>query len=297
LEKTASQPLFFAMPASGHNNNLLQRIKRINGIRQKNYRGGIMLINSVCITFMAALFLFIAADNRQQGSAFYSSPGMKASHVIANLGSSDSPRDQYFVTADPVVPKDIQQESTLPADPEMTLVIPQQPSKEYANVDLKGWIVPKLNNLQQKELDKSVAAIEKVVKSRQWEKVEKELNDQYYSMEQKDSLKNLFSRKFDNLNLGNLTQNLRLNFNSINWEPVDQNLRNELAKLKLDSMIRVNEQTIQYLQMAQEYLNENKMDAFPDSDMTLQQIEKNKRSTKASLQKLQNMRHKKIVHI
>ncbi len=290
LEQHSFRPVFFALPVSGNKNHLLRRIERIHGLGKNRLAAGKTILRSLCTAFIAVVIFAYGTQKHQPAQASFSFPlhaDISSRPVIAaNTGVHD------IVLQDEKKLKGIPAAITDPVPPaSINLALPG-----YTNADMKEMIMPELTSRQEKELNKGMDAIKKVYEASQWDKIEKNL-DRKYSQETKDSLKNVFSSGIEQNNWDALTDKIRLNINTINWEPLEDKLANELARIQMDSLVKVTEKAIASYDQAEKVLNENKLKAIPDTDISLQLLKKNQRSAKASLDKILSIRRKKIVHI
>ena len=90
---------------------------------------------------------------------------------------------------------------------------------------------------------------------------------------------------------------MRLSYEQINWDDVNQKINNSLAQIKLDSLQQQINFSLKTLINVEKALKENNINAIPDTDITLQVIIENQQKAKDQLQKLKAAQVKKIVRL
>ena len=90
---------------------------------------------------------------------------------------------------------------------------------------------------------------------------------------------------------------MRLSYEQINWDDVNQKINNSLAQIKLDSLQQQINFSLKTLINVEKALKENNINAIPDTDITLQVIIENQQKAKDQLQKLKAAQVRKIVRL
>jgi uncharacterized protein with NRDE domain len=90
---------------------------------------------------------------------------------------------------------------------------------------------------------------------------------------------------------------LRLSYDHIDWNKVNDQVATSLAQIKLDSIQHEVKLTLNNLIDLETLLKENKATSIPDTDVSLELIKENQQKANAQLDKIKAIRNKKIVRL
>ncbi len=311
LEKAnhLSRPL--AVAAAGKKNDLLHRIELILGIYKKpvisfNRLAG-LFAGLLCVIALNALLIFSKPEKDNEAVAF--------THLSSPF---------FFFTGDntsPVTPITAADKQTSPAvtslketfaDAEKIRAV-VHPSANQANtyynynnneaaplivnVNYKPIVeVPQLKSYQEDQVKETIDASKKVLEEGQWKAVEKNIADALTTYE-KANLKSAYQKEFDKVDLTKWEDKLRLSYNLMDWDRINEQLGKAVYEIKLDSLQKVYHDAVTGLITLEQQMNECNEKGIPDTDITLQLVEQRKQQAQNVLNNLKAIRSKKIIHL
>jgi hypothetical protein len=90
---------------------------------------------------------------------------------------------------------------------------------------------------------------------------------------------------------------LRIAYDKIEWSKVNEQLNKALAEIKIDSLHHAYSQALIELNSLQKELCENNLKGIPDSDVSLDAIEKGKKEIQTAIECIKKVKTKKIAHL
>ncbi|HET6995947.1 MAG TPA: M56 family metallopeptidase [Chitinophagaceae bacterium] len=311
LEKLSYLPRPLAVAAAGKKSDLLNRIECVLGVQKKQ----VISFNKIAGLF-AGLLCFIAVN----ALLIANKPG-KTTGETASLTDMSSPL--YFFTesdkgtkaSKPVsAPQETIARSIVnharPIGTETTAqkdaATPEPEIEEFALAQYKfaklvepAPGVPAIKELkayQEQQVKEALDASKKILEQKQWKDVEKNIAD-VMTEEEKDVLKCQYEKELSKVDWTKMKQKLSLAYDKIDWTTINDNLSSALVEIKLDSLQQVYVQTMTELSVVQNQLCENNLKAIPDTDVSLESIEQNKKKVQKALNTLHKVKARKIIHL
>ena len=138
--------------------------------------------------------------------------------------------------------------------PEQHFVLKEpERARDFALVDQRMQLEPKLKKYQEKQVKGTVEATKKILEEGQWKQVEKNVADALTENE-KACLKQKYDMDLAKVNWQNLENKLRLSYNNINWEKVNTQLNTAITTIKLDSLTEVYNIALDDLNKAEDWM-------------------------------------------
>jgi len=131
-----------------------------------------------------------------------------------------------------------------------------------------------------------------VLKTLQWQEVEKSIADAMTSQE-KNQAKQEFIQEVESLNWKNMEKTLKSEYENVDWVSVNEKLGTALIQIKLDSAQKVYSKAVVHLQKAQN----NCSSLLPIPDVSACQVQKAKEELQKEIRKIDTLKTKKIVRL
>ena len=284
------------MAAAGKNHDLLNRIESILGMRNKGWNP-VRQLSIAFLTMMGiTLFTFFVSVNKQapkQGfytlsnelSPYYFLNGKKGSsnNFIAKVAGTKTATKERLATN--LVEHVFNEENPIDES-----VAPQF-------ISYTTPVVPELAPDEESKVKEAVDATKKILKESEWKAMEKNYADAFSAAEKTQLKSEYNSEMVDKVNWNKLEEQLRLSYSQINWEDVHQKINTSLFQIKLDSVQQQINCNLKTLINVEKAMKENKVDAIPDTDITLQFVLENQQKAKDQLAKIKAVKVRKIVRL
>jgi hypothetical protein len=315
LEKNNFMRQRMAVAASGQRNDLLHRIEKILGIEKRktpDFRklGG-LLAGLICIIGLNAIFFFSSPVIQNNPLAF--SAFTNPFYQLVSDGREftiDKPVQKPKTEPQIAAVKRVSTNRLNPINKkidhirEVNVVIPEQHfvvraaerAGDYALVDQRMQLEPKLKKYQEEQVKGTVEAAKKILEEGQWKQVEKNVADALTENE-KECLKQKYYVNVANVNWQKLEDKLRLSYNNINWEKVNTQINTAITTIKLDSLTEVYNVALDDLNKAEEWMRQNKAISIPDTDLQLNEIKVHKEQVHKQLETIKAIKERKIIHL
>lgn len=297
LEQTKQRQMVMAF--AGKNADLLHRIESILGMRNKGWNP-LRQVSFAALTMLGiVLFHFLVSTSYKEAPA----------QKLYTLSSELSP--YYFMNGKAVladklvannnyVAKD-QKKNIVEISKNDVLVLEKITdnaiaSPAFMHVNYTTPIIPELAPEQEQKVKEAVDATKKILQESEWKAVEKNYAEVLNTVE-KMKMRSEYKYESDKVNWNKLEDQLRLAYTQINWENVDQKISTSLAQIKLDSIQQQLTLNLKGLIDLEKVMKENKVNAIPDSDITLQLVVENQQKAKDQIEKFKSARVKKIVRL
>ncbi len=302
LEKSNYGQRTFALAATGKKNELLHRIELILGITKKPvvsfYKLAGLLAGLLCIISLNALLILSKPLNGSQPASFahLSSP---FSEFTAAGGEprKTSVQTPAFKSAPIVKLKQVPPKTS----PLHNISIAAASDFVKANLSYiqAGFIAPEephLKKYQEQQVEDAVEASKKVLKETQWKSVEKGIAD-VFTQKEKAELKADYQQEMDKFDWSKLENKLRLSYDIVDWNRVNEQLSKAVKQIRVDSLISVCDEALNKLDQVHRELALNKLDGIPDTDITMKTLEDKKQAVQKTITTLRLVHTKKIVHL
>ncbi|MBK6935721.1 MAG: hypothetical protein IPH18_01680 [Chitinophagaceae bacterium] len=294
------QPVFF-LAAAGEKESLYDRINLILGIPQKNTRK-IISRHTLLAFLFCGLFVFegvwftankqndkVAADSV---SLTYSAPAL---YTTANNFSDDwanrAGKKAEVVSAG----KQNETITTLPEEDVMPVSLPAD-NTGLQFVNYRQVAVPVLKKYQEKLVKSTVDASRKIIEELQWKQVEKNLAE-VFTAEEKKELHRLYAKEVKDFDWGQWENRLRIAFDKVDWETVNDQLIKTANQVRIDSLQTVYNEALTRLNKAETVLIENNKSSVPDTDISIRSIGERKEKINSMLDSLRSIRSRKIINL
>lgn len=304
LEKAnhCTRPL--AVAAAGKKYDLLQRIELILGIHKKpvisfNRLAG-LFAGLLCVITLNALLIFSRPANGNKEVAF---THLSSPFLYLTGDDNNKQATEVRVKETPVIAKtnstDAGQGNAVKAGLKMMHPEndPGTAASPFINVKFNQPIeIPKLKSYQEAQVKQAMALSKRVIQETEWKTLEKTIADVMTTRE-KDKIKSAYDEEFAKMNWQEWENKLRMAYDRVDWNRINDQLGKAVMDIKIDSLQKVYNNVIADMSMIKEKLNECKLNGIPDTDITLQSIEKNKEKVQNFLNKLTVVRAKKIIRL
>ncbi len=312
LEKNNHQPKPLALAAAGKKNDLLHRIEWIMGVKKKpvvsfNKLAG-MFAGLLCIIALNALVILSKpakeTDRKSASFATLSSPF----YFFTGDGDAGAPMMAAETTTDKIIENEAAEENTTEiAEAAGTAEAESLPDLEQkiqaiihpfvmAVANMEQPKVPELKKYQEDQIRVALDASRKVLQEGQWKEVEKNIAE-VFTEAQKDELKVEYMKEMSKLDLKKWEKKLTLAYNNIDWERVNIQLNTAVTNICIDSLHRVYSKALDNLSMVQKEMEMDSLEAIPDTDITICEVEKKKHEVEKTLNKLKAVRAKKVIRL
>ncbi|MFN2458951.1 MAG: M56 family metallopeptidase [Chitinophagaceae bacterium] len=295
LEKaTASTQLL--MICAAEKKYLLQRIEKIVGVNRKssfnftNFAGAFVLM----MIFFMINSVIIVGKNKPNSSSFVG----YFSQPFSFFTSEEQPKNKQVIKAlwQPVKTK---------ISVAIGVPITKTTTEEAAIVPGDGAIedddfVPvaydetdaSLSEDQKKQVVNTVENTKKVLKTLQWQEVEKSIADAM-TLKEKNIAKQEFIQEVERLDWKNIEKTLKSEYENVDWVSVNEKLGTALTQIKLDSAQKVYSKAVVHLQKTQN----NCSSLLPIPDVSACQVQKAKEQLQKEIRKIDTLKTKKIVRL
>ncbi len=315
LEKNNFMRQRMAVAASGQRKDLLHRIEKILGIEKRktpDFRklGG-LLAGLICIIGLNAIFFFSSPVIQNNPLAFsaFTNPfyQLVSDGREFTIDKIDEPVEKRKTETQIAVVKKVNSNSPkkkIERSKEVNFEVPEQHfvlktpemSGNFALVDQKIQLQPKLKKYQEEQVKGTVEATKKILQEGQWKQVEKNVADALTENE-KECLKQKYYIDLAKVNWQKLEDKLRLSYNHINWEKVTTQLNTAITTIKLDSLTEVYNIALEDLNKAEDWMTKNKAVSIPDTDLQLNEIKVHKEQVQTQLETIKAIKERKIIHL
>ena len=312
LEKNNSMRQRMAVAASGQRKDLLHRIEKILGIEKRKTpdfrRLGGLLAGLICVIGLNAIFFFSSPVIQNNPLAF--SAFTNPFYQLASDGREftiDKPVEKQKTETQIAIVKKVASNSPtkkVEHPKEVNFEMPEQhfvvkaPEmlRNFALVDQKMQLEPKLKKYQEEQVRGTVEATKKILQEGQWKEVEKKVADALTENE-KECLKQKYYVDLAKVNWQKLEDKLRFSYNNINWEKVNTQLNTAITTIKLDSLTEVYNVALEDLNKAEDWMTQNKVVSIPDTDLQLNEIKVHKEQVQKQIETIKAIKERKIIHL
>ncbi|HEY1020993.1 MAG TPA: M56 family metallopeptidase, partial [Flavisolibacter sp.] len=310
LEKLSGRHQALAMAAAGKQ-NLLTRIEKIVGMEKKKTFKLVQIVPLIVAMFCVLLFnsVLIIKDARTGEAMSYTSdvalltpwqlnnsqtpaktkpfiPSLKESEFTAKARYTEKPEtDQvkieiydYNEEPQPVIEK-------LP-DPVANNIIPVN----FDNID------GSLTTEEKEKVKSAVEATKKVAKTIQWKEIEASIGE-VMDPREKAIARQEYLQELDKIAWSNIEQNLKANYDKLDWEAIDASVAKAMSQVQLDSIYTVYKQALTELEKAERNLKAAKVKCTntPMPDASVDEIQLAKEALQKKLEEIKSSRNSKNV--
>lgn len=306
LEKASFQHQVFAIGAAGKK-NLLSRIQKIVGIEKKPaFRFAHVAGFVAALLCVLAINTVLISSDQKKNSAFAFTSLANPFYFFAGEEAMQTELPQKHPVSGSISQKEVvvgpmeaeiivAEEEDVPAPPASDVPAPHPAFIRVALDDVDA-------NLSLEEKTNVKVVIEntrKVLSSVQWKEIEKTIGDVLTKSEKKLAQQE-YLKEVQNINWENLEKNLKAEYERIDWDGINTELKLALATEKLDSMRHSCEQLLSTIERAEnaQLEVENSSEAaalFPD--ISQEELRKNKNKIRGALHEIKRIRSKEVIKL
>jgi hypothetical protein len=302
LEKNAQSVPELAM-AAAQKNNLLHRIEKIVGVHRKpsfnttHFAGAfavlmmLMVINSVLIAGKEKIVEAPFTHFSEPFSFFTNNKNIEESGKDKSTSTAS-----FLAKTDRFLPATLQKQGPLMSIIEplnLFVETPPEPSDPgFLHVSYNEAEVA-LNADQKKQVGKTVEDTRKVLE-KNWKEIEKSIGDDL-TAEEKMMAKKEYMKEVEKIDWKKLEKNLKSQYETINWDELNNSLNQTLVLAEIDSIKEVYTQVAVELQKMKVSENCAKAAAVAMPDASVRQVEKAKAEVKERLEEINKIKAKKVI--
>lgn len=299
LEKVSREQRLLVLNAAGSGKELLKRIEKIMGVSQKN-KFSLRRFS----TLLTALFFIISLNTlfvlgkAVTGSSMYHNTHVATTSLSA-FTNHDALADRELPAAPVMNIPGLAAASTENFNNKTTAVNPLAGfagNPDIINANFETEPVVELPEEEEAIVKEAVESSRKVLESSQWKAIEKNLAD-VFSKREKEELKNALKTEMNNFDWGQWENKLRLAYDKVDWEKVNIQLSDAMNKLRADSLVKVYNDAMVSLNLAQKELRNLSINGIPDSDVSLKSLADKQKQLQKEINRLKTVRSKKIIHL
>ncbi len=301
LEKISLQQRILVIPATGKQQELMNRVEIIVGAAQQQKTTLRRMAGWVAgFTAIIAINLMLVTQKPVMGktATLY---GKALSSLFIN--DADNQRGALTEIPQPAVYNSIEPEKDIKennkkeeAPAAAPAAIAQFTHPGIIAADFKPEIVVHLEPREEKQVKEALEASRKVMENEQWKQVEKSLADAF-SQQEKEAMRNAWRKELNKYDWKTWENKLRQAYDHVDWDRVNYQLSDAIKRMQVDSLVRVYTHTAMQLEKVQQELNTDSLEGIPDTDITLKQIAEKQRQVEQAIRNLKATKTKKIVHL
>lgn len=299
LEKVSREQRLLVLNVAGSGKELLSRIEKIMGVNQKN-KFSLRRFS----TLLTALFFIISLNTLfVLGKAITGSSMYHRTH-IATTSLSAFANHETLSRRELPAPFIMNTQGIAAVS---TINSYDKPSAatslgnfagdpDIINANFETEPVVELPDEEEAIVKEAVESSRKVLESSQWKAIEKNLAD-VFNKREKEELKNALKKEMNNFDWGQWENKLRLAYDKVDWEKVNGQLNDAMNKLRADSLVKVYNDAMVSLSLAQKELRALSLNGIPDSDVSLKSLADKQRELQKEISRLKTVKSKKIIHL
>ncbi|MCG2617355.1 M48 family metalloprotease [Terrimonas sp. NA20] len=327
---SASRMLAMAA-AGGKKNQLLHRVESILGIKKKEpfsfYKLAGVLSAVVCLIALNALVIISKPVKSKSAPGFFLSqlsspmsfvPGDNTyseipvmeelpGEILANVKADDEhsavARDarkaEEAVADEPSVAPLTAQAVNPAVDDEFIRKTVENATSHFKMVSNFETVVPELTAQQEDQVKKALDASKKVLEETQWKVLEKNIADAM-TIAEKEKVKAAYEKvtaETQKANWDKMSDNLKIAYDQIDWENLNAQLNFAVNNIRLDSLRQVYSIAMTELSGLSTEMKKQGLKGIPDSDITLDAIQKKMKDLQKARTTLQAIKTKKIINL
>jgi beta-lactamase regulating signal transducer with metallopeptidase domain len=303
LEKLSASRYALALGAAGRN-YLLNRIEKIIGMEKKkgfrrNQFAGLLAALFCIVVFNSILII----KDKEQSNNLYTSVDFTSPFNLLNEGASKS---------DYTIPVNRKAETNPVASTQKShkKIIPVMSSgdvQEGPALEANDMIIhvaqddveASLTTEQKQKVKTTVAATKKVLANLQWKQVETAIADVLTENEKRIAKQQYINELNKTLDWKNVEQNMKAQYQSMDWQKIDNKMNNALVAIQLDSLQKTYTIVLSQLNKLTTEIKENpELNVCPLPDQSIEVIERTKEELSSKINTIKALRSpKKVVRL
>ncbi len=302
LEKLSAQHQVLALCATGKN-YLLTRIEKIVGMEKKkgfklNHIAG-MIAALFCIVFFNSILIIkehknshisLAYDN--MGNAFNYFDDSKANR--SGLSSPSAEQDMNKVAKATAPKSEKENDAPTTFHYNQPVIVLDQPENHMFLRVAQDDIDASLTKEEKEKVKTTVDATKKILTTLQWKEMDKAIADAM-TQEEKMQAKQEYLKAFDQrIEIKNLEQQLKAEYEKLDWERINQNVNKALVDIRLDSLETVYNSILTEIEKARSEASANGVvSVAPLPDQSLENIRKSTMELRSQVESIKAIRNPK----
>ena len=313
LEKLSTQHQVLALCATGKN-YLLSRVEKIVGMEKKkgfrmNHLAGLLAAFFCIVIFNSVLIIQekknvhfnMAYDDMGAAFNFFNKEDAYQNHSTVPT-RQPSEKQSFAALTPPPAPSEL-----TPSTISISLYGEQTMEQPDVNAEQPNHFMQVAQNdidasLSKEEKEKVKSAMEatrKIITTLQWKEMDKAIGDAMTDSE-KQRAREEYLKSFDQqAQMKNLEQNLKAQYEKLNWEQINSNVNKALASIQLDSMEIVLSKALVQLEKANaEACVNGKVTVAPLPDQSVKEVRRSAELLRNQVECIQQARQpKKVVKL
>lgn len=321
-----------AMAAAGSKKNqLLHRVESILGIKKKEtfsfYKLAGVLSAVLCLLALNALVIFSKPVKSKSAPGFFLSqlssplnfvsgdntaiaaPAVEElpTEILANVQADDKRQATALDSkkAEPeIITKEIEEPLTAQAvnpavDDEFIKKTVENATTHFKMVSNFETVIPELTPQQEDQVKKALDASKKVLEETQWKALEKNIADAM-TVAEKEKVKAAYEKvaaETQKANWDKMADNLKIAYDQIDWENLNTQLNFAVNNIRLDSLRQVYSLAMTELSGLRTEMKKQGLKGIPDTDITLDAIQKKMQDLQKARTNIQAIKTKKIINL
>jgi bla regulator protein blaR1 len=318
--------------AGGKKNQLLNRVESILGVKKKEtfsfYKLAGVLSAVLCLLALNALVIFSKPVKNRTASGFFlsqfSSPvsfiqgdntsiaapaiqELPASTIVAKGKAEgqlqavalDGQKAEKEVVYDEIAEPLTAQAVNPAVDDEFIRKTVENATSHFKMVSNLETVVPELTPQQEDQVKKALDASKKVLEETQWKALEKNIADAMTTAE-KEKVKAAYEKvtaETQKANWDKMADNLKIAYDQIDWENLNTQLNFAVNNIRLDSLRQVYSIAMTELSGLSKEMKKQGLKGIPDSDITLDAIQKKMQDLQKARTTIQAIKTKKVINL
>jgi beta-lactamase regulating signal transducer with metallopeptidase domain len=302
LEKLSAQHQVLALCATGKN-YLLTRIEKIVGMEKKkgfklNHFAGLFAA-LFCIVFFNSIMIVrehknshisLAYDN--MGSAFNFFDDSKANRSGLNTPSETRKMTDVATTSIPLSQKEKVAPTTFHFN--QPAIEMEQPENNMFVRVAQDDIDASLTKEEKEKVRTTVDATKKILTTWQWKEMDKTIADAMTEQEKMQAKQEYLKAFEQRLEIKNLEQQLKAEYEKLDWERINQNVNKALVDIRLDSLETVYNSIITEIEKARSEASANGVvSVTPLPDQSVENIRKSTLELRNQVESIRALRNPK----
>lgn len=296
LEQYGRKPAPLLVPATGHGHELLHRIERILGVSAKAPVLGSRRIAGLLtgLIILLGMNFILRLQTHETGTKGLSRFAHTSTFNSLHNGYQFASMPETFAAERPDVTADLKQCKPSPEDRMASADRAALPGLMHVN--LLETVKPVLAKAQELQVASAINESRRVLENLQWKVTEKKLAE-VFTEQEKAALKKKYLEKVSKFDWNKWEDKLKLAYNEVDWNRINSQLDAAMNHIRIDSLQSVYNMAASRLDEVSRYMKSTEVKGIPDTDISLKEVEKQKKQVEQMLRELKIARNKKIVHL
>lgn len=292
----------FAIPFSGNSADLLHRIEKITGKRNKHTFPGRKVAGiaaALAVLFLLQFFSLkkegerYAENNNIVSSVNTESSFAQVNPLLAAVDVTNTPSAKNKIQLAAKASKRSSAYNGSAVNDNNDVPDDEEEINDFATVNLTEAVIPETTELMEEQIETAVKSAQKIAEETNWKNIEKQLADAALSTEKeilKEAYKSKLAKQFNSEEIKN---RFRIAYDNINWDKINKELNKINLNLKADSLLHAFSAKIDLLDNLKKELTENKL----LDEQTKDQIIESRKKLITAFSKLKTLRNRKVIQL